>query len=300
MCPRPPVLLVAASLLLACRPPAPREPAPAAAPPQDLASSWRRAGDALWPERGDPDRLEAALARYAQAWEAGPPDPTLALRLARGWLFAALAHRIDDPEARREALSQARRWARRCLPPAALAEDETLEQVRLAAIEPDDAACLFMAARVLDAETHLAGEARSASRHAVVEPMFRRVLALAPATFAYGPDRVLGAHLATLPAFGGRDLEAARRHLDTARGEAPEYVENTVLTAESWAVRARDRAAFRALLEEALDAPDAAEYAPENAVARARARALLAAEERVFGPDGILMTPIEGAPLRFE
>jgi hypothetical protein len=101
---------------------------------------------------------------------------------------------------------------------------------------------------------------------------------------AAGPHRALGAWRATLPTAAGGGAAAARAHFDRARVLAPDDQLRAVAEAETWAVLVQDERRFDALLEGvlAVDLGRDPARAPENAIARARAKELLQRKARLF------------------
>jgi hypothetical protein len=96
------------------------------------------------------------------------------------------------------------------------------------------------------------------------------------------PDRLLGILLATIPADAGGDLRAAEERFEAAMAAAPDCLATPLAYAERYAVRIRDGALYRRLLERVLAGdpnrlPDAA---PENRAAQRRARQLLDEQRR--------------------
>ena len=114
--------------------------------------------------------------------------------------------------------------------------------------------------------------------------MMERVLELDPGHRQGGAHVFFGIYRAVRPLGTGRDLERSRAHFESAFAlGGPDYLLSRVAFAESYARYAQDRAAFEAALRDAL-APreDPPEFRLMNAVARVRARALLAQIEEYF------------------
>jgi hypothetical protein len=111
-----------------------------------------------------------------------------------------------------------------------------------------------------------------------------RAAELDPTVDHAGPHRALGAWIAALPSGAGGGAAQARRHFDRARALAPGDLLARVREAETWAVLVQDRARFLALLDEVLAAkpPRPSARAPEDAIARERARALRGQVDRLF------------------
>lgn len=120
---------------------------------------------------------------------------------------------------------------------------------------------------------------------ALVERLMVRVEELSPGHRRGGPDLFLGSYYGGRPKLLGGDPEKAKRHFDRAvDASGGRFLLGLVLYAKHYAVQVQDRELFRRLLTKAVQTP--AEILPEerlaNAVARARARNLLAREEELF------------------
>lgn len=125
-----------------------------------------------------------------------------------------------------------------------------------------------------------------------VKAAFERSLALDEGYFAGAPLRSLGTMLANLPSFLGGDLERAKGLLERAIGKYPEYLENHVLYAREYLVRAargkssdevkqlRDQ--FEKMLTFVLKAPEGDKFILWNRVAKKEAEELLAKIDELF------------------
>ncbi|NCD21445.1 MAG: hypothetical protein EOL90_00710 [Spartobacteria bacterium] len=114
--------------------------------------------------------------------------------------------------------------------------------------------------------------------------MMERVKELDPKIRQGGVDLFYGLYYTVLPLGGGRDLPKARRHFERSLKIAgPDYLLNRVTFAEYYARYAFDAELFERTLRDVLAAePDVPEYTLMNAVAKARARALLARMDDLF------------------
>ena len=114
--------------------------------------------------------------------------------------------------------------------------------------------------------------------------MMTRAAELDERVDAAGPHRALGAWRAALPVAAGGGADAARAHFDRARALAPDDLLARVAEAETWAVLVQDEVRFEQLLDAVLAADPGRDpaRAPENAIARRRAKALLERKARLF------------------
>lgn len=117
-----------------------------------------------------------------------------------------------------------------------------------------------------------------------VMEMMKRVQALDPGIRQGGVDLFYGIYYVVLPLGGGRDLDRAREHFEHSMAIAgPDYLLNRVTFAEYYARYAFDQELFERTLRDVLAAePAVPEFTLMNAVAKTRARALLAQMDDLF------------------
>jgi TRAP transporter T-component len=266
-------------------------------------------GDRLWAERTNPARLAAALARWESAVAIQDDDWATYARLAQGYFFQAEAvfgfqssagtYPYDggdgsvDPQAARRFRDALRRGFTVALRGMA-ARSRELEQRLQAGIDMEEAVRVVgkdAAALVYWYAVNLARWARATGLRALIRARRPLVACLFhlrridPAYFHAGADRLLGVYFAAAPSMVGGDLDRARAHFDAAQRAAPSYLANLVLAAEFLDRKARNRAAFEGRLRRVLGRPDfvAPDLAPENAVERRKARAMLERVDSYFG-----------------
>jgi hypothetical protein len=117
-----------------------------------------------------------------------------------------------------------------------------------------------------------------------VMEMMKRVQVLDPGIRQGGVDLFYGIYYVVLPLGGGRDLDKACGHFERSMAIAgSDYLLNRVTFAEYYARYAFDPELFERTLRDVLAAePAVPEYTLMNAVAKARARALLAQMDDLF------------------
>ncbi len=281
-------IALAVALAGACRRPAETAPAPASrdAGPERFDAALAD-GDRAFALRGDPARLEAALRAYRLAAAQRPGDPTAELRLARAETFHALA--AGTPALAKEAWEASARAAERALRRIAPAWADAIDRG-----EDPAAAAARVDAAGAEALYHLAqGSMRSAQAtgYAAVLAvkdaalaMMSRAAELDERVDAAGPHRALGAWRAALPVAASGGAAASRAHFDRAHALAPDDQLARVAEAETWAVLVQDEARFEQLLDAVLafDLGKDPARAPENAIARRRAKELLERKARLF------------------
>jgi hypothetical protein len=252
--------------------------------PAEAAALLAR-GDAEMAARGDPDRLAAALAAYESARALLPGRPDVELRLARAECFRAQA----APEAARAAWLRCSAAAERALrtlaPPFARAVDAGADPVpAIRAVGPAGAEPLYWMALATWSAAQAKGFAAVLAVKDVALAAMERAAALDGTLDCGGPHRALGAWRAGLPVAVGGGAERSRAHFEAARAAGPECQLNRVAEAETLRVLLQDRAGFDKLLSEVAASrdADAPRWAPENEVARRRARELRDRAARLF------------------
>src|SRR5512138_3867638 len=281
-------LAVAAGAALACRRPAETAPTPATRGevPEKFDDALSE-GDRDFALRGDHAKLEAALRAYRLAAARRPGDSAAETRLARAEAFRGLA--AQTPEVAREAWDASARAAERALRRTAPAWAEAIDRgddpaAAAARVDAAGAEPLYFLAQGAMRAAQATGYAAVLAVKDAALAMMARAAELDERLDAAGPHRALGAWRATLPTAAGGGAAAARAHFDRARALAPDDQLRAVAEAETWAVLVQDERRFDALLDGVLafDLGRDPVRAPENAIAKARAKELLQRKARLF------------------
>lgn len=240
------------------------------------------AADAAFEKRDDRAQLELAIAGYEKALVTMPNEVKLYERLARATYFLADAHLRAEPGKQEEAYNKSIEWGERCM-----ALDPDFKTKVAGGAKPDEAAkglskdyagCIYWAAAALGKWATIKGFATRVANKDRIKNWVDTVTALDPNYFYGAPDRYWGAYYAILPGFMGKDLNKSEEHFKKSLAIAPNYFGTKVLMAERLATERSDRALYKALLEEVLNAdPNVQpEIAPENKVEQVKAKELLA------------------------
>lgn len=267
---------ISVSLVQACAP-APTVPLapPAAAELTDPRAGLLTLAHGAFARRSEPAQVRRAVEAWEQALDARE-DRELRLRLARASHFLGL---VSEGAQRRVHFERGSEHALRAWRPVARTGGDECAAAR----EYAEAAPLFWRAENLEALAREQGIVAGAAPRALAECLAQRAVTLRPDLFHCGPLRLLGRLLASLPALGGGDLAHSRELLEAAIARSPDFLQNRVDFAAFWAVKAQDREVFGSSLRAVLDAPDGdAAIAPENRLARERARALLEQVDVLF------------------
>jgi hypothetical protein len=281
-------LALALVLAGACRRAA--ESAPAVSAREAAAERFEAAladGDRAFALRGDPARLEAAVRAYQLAATQRPGDARPELKLARAEAFRGLA--AAGPADGRDAWQASARAAERALRTTARAWAAAIDRgedpaAAAARVDAAGAEALYLLAQGAMRAAQGTGYAAVLAVKDAAFAMMTRAAELDERVDAAGPHRALGAWRAALPVAAGGGADASRAHFDRARALAPDDLLAPVAEAETWAVLVQDEVRFEELLGAVLSADPGRDpvRAPENAIARRRARELLERKARLF------------------
>jgi hypothetical protein len=246
-----------------------------AAPRLDTSLALVEGGDRAFAQRQDALQIERAIGAYRDAASL-KESFEIRMRLARAEHFAAL---VSAGETRLGHLTRCAQEALRGLALAGVSSDDPCA----AEAPAQSVAAVYWRAECLDGQAKEVGLVASASERRTALCLARRAADLDPRFEHAGPLRLLGRLLAQTPALIGGDLQASREAFERAQGIAPDFLFNRVDLAATWALKSQDRTAFDEAVQSALRASEGEpEVAPENRLARERARQLAAAARALF------------------
>jgi hypothetical protein len=250
--------------------------------PADAAASLRAEADALWEERGDKAKLQAALAKYEQAYASDASSRDVAGRLVRGWYFLGDGHETEK-EAKLSAWATSIEWGKKCLAinqefTALLGKGDEDEASAARAFTKDDVPCLYWTSSALGKWAKLTGLTTTLKHLPTVKAYMTRVGELDATYYYNGPDRYWGAYYAALPSFAGQDLNKSKEYFDKAIAAQPNFFGHHVLLAENWAAKTQNKATFEQELNWVVsqDPGIIPEIRPEAEAEQRKAKQLLA------------------------
>jgi hypothetical protein len=261
--------------------------APVAAPAAP-APTAREEADALWTQRGDKEKLLAALAKYKALHEGNPQDRQVTERLVRGWYFLGDGHETEK-EAKMAAWATAIAYGKQCLALNAefkglLGKGDETEETAGRAFTKEDVPCVYWTSSALGKWAKADGLVTTLKHIGTVKAWMKRVGELEPDFYFSGPDRYWAAVYAASPSFAGQDLGKSRELFDKAIAAHPTFLGHHVLLAEMWATKSQDKKTFQEKLNWVLAQPVDVipDLQPEMEAEQRKARALLAAEGDFF------------------
>ncbi|MDP2311182.1 MAG: TRAP transporter TatT component family protein [Pseudomonadota bacterium] len=256
--------------------------APAAASSAEQKASLKAEADALWIERGDKAKLQAALVKYEQAYTMDATDRDVAHRLVRGWYFLGDGHETEK-DAKLSAWSTSIEWGKKCLAingefTALLTKGDEDEASAARAFTAADVPCLYWTSSALGKWAKLTGLTTTLKHLPTVKAYMTRAGDLDPTFYYSGPDRYWGVFYAALPSFAGQDLEKSKQYFEKAIAAQPDFAGNNVLFAEYWATKTQNKPEFEKALNGVLAQPTnlIPDVQPELESEHRKATALLA------------------------
>jgi hypothetical protein len=257
---------------------------PASMGPPSLEESMR-----LYQDRLDPASLDAALIGLDLAQRANPGDVAVRLLLARAEAFWCDLHAqasASELAAHLSAGVEAAHAAVLLVSPSfarAARRGRTLRDC-LSALGPEGAEALYWFGENQHRLAAVRGLAALLLESTDLRAIFGRVAELDPQIDYGGPYRHLAELSLALPYGWSESLKLTEAALQQAIVLGPGFLENHVVYAQRWAVKAQDYARFQAELRIVLDAPEdiAPEIWPENELAKRRARELWSQSSALF------------------
>ena len=257
------------------------------------ASALEAQGDAAWAERAEGPRLAAAIEAWKQALAIDPSRGALRVKLARAAYFYADGHlRFDDTkqDAMLEHLKLATNEAELALGqqyPGFRSKYCSRQPYKsaLQQLDRDAISGMYWYATALGKYALATSIVEVLNQKDRIKAMMDTIRQLEPSFFYHAADRYLGAFFTKIP-FPTGDLPLSRSHFEAAINGSPEYLASRTLFAEMYAIKAKDRATFKAQLDAVLafDLDSAPDIRPENQVEQRKARDLLE-EIDIFFPE---------------
>ncbi|MBS1153191.1 MAG: hypothetical protein H6Q89_4889 [Myxococcaceae bacterium] len=263
--------------------------APETATSDDGLKAALEEGDALWQQRGDQARLQAAIDKWEAAATRGS-DAALFTRIARGHHLLADLHGVEgNPERRDSEYQLGLDWATRALKLAApdFAKAMGAGQPYSASIgltSKDAVPAAYWYAANLEKWAASRGFATRILYKDDIKATMEHLQKLDEGFFAAAPYRHLGSYEALTEGLAGGSLERSEAHFKKGVELAPAYLGTKVLWAKHLCVKKEDRLKFTELLQEVIAADPAVdpELEAENRLEQQKAKQLLAEIDELF------------------
>jgi hypothetical protein len=245
--------------------------------------------DALWKERKDPAKLQAAITNW-EGLAATAADADLYAKLARGYYFLGERYSFEDKNDQRDAAYQkGLDWATKSLKVAApdfaklMAEGKKHnEAIGKAPKEAIPAAYWFAANLGRWAATK--GFATRLRYKDDIKATIDHIKSMDESYFYAAPWRYLGGYEAQTAGIAGGSLDKSEENFKKAVQLAPTYLGTKVLWADYLCVKRQDKATYEQLLKEVLAANASAdpEIEAENLLEQEKAKKFLAQIDERF------------------
>jgi len=242
----------------------------------------------LFKERLNPQKLDECI-QIGEALLSREPHRQAAVLLARAYYFKGEG--TTDKDKRLEYFDKGVKAGEVALStiPAykeAIAAREKEENV-VKKLGKEDMDALYWTAANLARYAKFAPFSKKLAVKSRVRYLWDRVMEVDPDYNYGGVYRFFGGYYALVPSITGeQDPAKSREMFEKGIQSAPQYLETKVLYAEAYCThgKVKDRELFRKLLNDVLTADVSAypEIAPENEIAKAKAKDLLAREAELF------------------
>lgn len=256
----------------------------------DEATQLDQKADALFAERLDLAKAEAAVSAYGEAATKAPTADRLA-KLSRAYYFLAdghysLAGRTDDMLKTYEKGVEAGEQGLMLASPefAKLMKEGKKVEEAIKVVDKNAVPSIYWYATNLGKWARAEGMTKLLFWKDKIKAYMGRAAELDEVYFYAAPLRYFGTMYAVAPAFAGGDLKKSEDYFNKSISLAPAYLATKVLMAEALMTKKQDRATFEKLLKEVLAADEKAlpDVVPENTVEKKKATALLAKVEDLF------------------
>ncbi|HAD82191.1 MAG: hypothetical protein A2509_00715 [Candidatus Edwardsbacteria bacterium RIFOXYD12_FULL_50_11] len=233
---------------------------------------------ALWADRGNQSSLEKAIALYEKAYQA-EPSYQLAERLAYAYYF--LADAFLEGDAKADNYYQGHEWGLTSLK--YNGEFKKLTEVdkrsmgdAVSVLGREYAGGVFWTATCIGKWGKMKGIFKTVKSSKQARKMVEHLYALDKTYYYGGPARWLGAYFALAPGMFGGDMKRSKQMYDEAMQMAPDYFATSVLMAENYASKIKDRQLYDRLLDKVLSSPAGIipEIVPEQTVEHKKAQKL--------------------------
>lgn len=232
----------------------------------------------LWAGRGDPASLEKAIAVYEQAYQTSPSSQ-LAERLSYAYYFLADAFKEGDAKA--DNYYQGHEWGLTSLK--YNGEFRKLTEVdkksmgdAVTVLGKEYAGGIFWTATCIGKWGKMKGIFKTVKTSKQARKMVEHLYTLDKTYYYGGPARWLGTYFALAPGMFGGDMNKSKQMYDEALQMAPDYFATSVLMAENYASKIKDRQLYDQLLDKVLSSPAGIipEIVPEQTVEQKKAQKL--------------------------
>lgn len=232
----------------------------------------------LWADRGTKASLENAIAVYEKAYQT-EPSYQLAERLSYAYYFLADAFLEGDIKA--DNYYKGYEWGLISLKYNAEFKKLTEQDKKsmgdaVSVLDKEYAGGIFWTATCIGKWGKMKGILKTVKTSKQARKMVEHLYQIDRTYYYGGPARWLGAYFALAPGMFGGDMKKSKEMYDEALSMAPDYFATSVLMAENYASKIKDRRMYDELLDKILAQPAdlIPEIVPEQQVEQEKARKL--------------------------
>jgi len=211
----------------------------------------------LWADRGNPVSLEKAIAVYEKAYQT-VPSYQLAERLSYAYYFLADAFKEGDAKA--DNYYKGHEWGLISLKyngefkKLSEVDDKSMGDA-VSVLGKEYAGGIFWTATCIGKWGKMKGIFKTIKSSKQARKMVEHLYTLDKTYYYGGPARWLGAYFALAPGMFGGDMKKSKEMYDEALSMAPNYFATSVLMAENYASKIKDRQMYDQLLDKVLSSP---------------------------------------------
>lgn len=255
----------------------------------DVQDDADAAGDALWAQRTDPQKIRDAIAQWESVIATDPNNGEVLVKLAHAYYFLADGYLRHEDDAYLEALDTGVRFGEKAMVASSPAfakaiADGAKYPDAIAQVGPEGVPAMFWYGTALGKWAKKQGLAVMLGQKDNIKVTMERVLTLDPEFLGGAPHTYFGVFYAVAPSFAGGSVEKSREHFKAALAISPNVLSTKVLWAAELAVKEQDEETFDRLLAEVLATDDdvVPRIVAENKVEKQKARELIEQRDDLF------------------
>jgi|YelNatPaOPRAMG01_1025707.scaffolds.fasta_scaffold17529_1 tetratricopeptide (TPR) repeat protein len=253
---------------------------------QISAQSLQQQADNLWADRGNQASLQKAISLYEKLYSESPSYAT-AEQLSRAYYF--LADSFLQGEDKINTYYKGFEWGVK-----AMETDPTFKKlykdegkgidVASQHLGKDYEGAIYWAGASIGKWAKMKGIFSTLEYSSKAKKMIEHAYALDKTYFYGGPPRWLGVYYAVAPSLFGGSMKKSKEMFDESLKIAPDYFATRVLMAENYAVKMKDKALFKELLNYVISRPAdiIPGIEPDQKIEQEKAKRLLSEENKLF------------------
>ena len=239
-----------------------------------------------WSQRHKKEELEKALVAFEKLVNASEDKYEYLTYLTRGYYFLADAH-YSDMSLKKKYWEMGTSYGEKAMATNesfadAMKKGEKVED-HLNKLGKKEVAAMYWTAANLGKWAKNSGIATTLKYKNRIRTLVATVEKLDPSYFHAAVYRYWGSYYAVAPGFAGGSMPKSKENFEKAIKLAPEYLGTKVLYAQLYMTKKEDKAGFKKLLNEVIDAKvKRKEIDPENTIEKLKAKQMLEKMDELF------------------